>query len=479
MIALSPAMRRGEVERYLESLTRFGVHLGLGRVKELLKALGDPHKAYPAVHVTGTNGKGSVSRMMASILEEAGYRTGLYLSPHLERFNERVSVDGKEIPDRELSALTDKVKRVVDRMARQDKQCTYFEATTAVAFEYFRKLKVDVAVVEVGMGGRLDATNVVSPLVSVITNVTLEHTDRLGKTEEKIAFEKAGIIKKGRPVVTAVWDPKVLGVIQNIAKARKAPVFMMQREVRRRPVSRSLEGQRFSIYTDEDPYRGINCRMAGDFQLQNASVAILAAELIARDQGREGYLIGEGKRSGRARARSALPDKDPGITADIIKKGIEKARLPGRMELLPGNPSLLLDSAHNPAAAENAAREVAELARGRFKGIHLMFGNLADKDFVNVLRPLMPQVDTLTFVQSGSERSVKVADAQKHVRRMERSAKGRSCPKLHYAEFAPDVRSGMDIALKRAGKWDLVWVTGSMYLVGEVRAHLRKRGLVK
>jgi len=477
-------MERRTVEKYLESLTRFGVRLGLGRVRELLGALGNPHRAFPAVHVTGTNGKGSVSRMIASILEEAGYRTGLYISPHLERFNERISVDGKDIPDRELAAIAGKVERAVDKMAKKKKQCTYFEATTAVAFEYFRMMKVDVAVVEVGMGGRLDATNVVDPLVSVITNISLEHTDILGTTLEKIAAEKAGIIKRGVPVVTAVWEPKVLDVIRKAAKQKSAPVFMMQRETRRRPISKGLDGQVFSIYTDEDPYRGIKCKMAGDFQLENAAIAVLAVELVAGLQGQKGYVCyGVYPRSGPLRGRGSsgrsLPLTKPGISAEIIKKGLERARLPGRMEFLRGKPTILLDSAHNPAAAEWAARGVAELAKGTFKGIHLLFGNLLDKDFVNVLKPLLSRAETMTFAQSGSERSVNVEDAEKQVRGMEKAAKGKACPKLHHAEFAPDVKSGVNIALRRAGKWDLVWVTGSMYLVGEVRAHLRKRGLVK
>jgi dihydrofolate synthase/folylpolyglutamate synthase len=476
-------MERRAVEKYLESLTRFGVHLGLGRVRELLGALGDPHKAFPAVHVTGTNGKGSVSRMIASILEEAGYRTGLYMSPHLERFNERISVNGKDIPDGELATLTGKVKKVVDRMAAKKRQCTYFEATTAIAFEYFRKQKVDIAVVEVGMGGRLDATNLVEPLVSVITNISLEHTDVLGATLERIAFEKAGIIKKGVPVATAVWEPKVLDIIRGVAKAKRAPVFMMQREVRRRPLSQNLEGQRFSIYTDEDPYRDIGCRMPGEFQLDNAALAILAVELVAGLQGQKGYVCyGVSPKSGPLKSGGglgrALHLKKPGISADIIKRGLERARLPGRMEFVREGPHYLLDSAHNPAAAERAAREVAALAKGGFRHIHLLFGNLLDKDFAGVLVPLLRISETLTFVQSSSPRSLTVEEAEYLIRRMEKRTSGKLKAKLRNARYYDDVRTGVLNLMSRDVR-DLILISGSMYAVGEARSFLRARKALK
>jgi len=432
-------MPKPDVQEYLEGLGRFGMHFGLGRVRKLLAALGDPHRAYPTVHVTGTNGKGSVSKMLACILQEAGYRTGLYVSPHLEKFNERISINGVDISDLNLEEAVAKVRPLVDALAKKGEQCTYFEATTAVAFEYFRKAKVDVAVIEVGLGGRLDATNVIDPLVSVITNVSLEHTDVLGKTVQKVAYEKAGIIKPGRPVITGAWDRKAVDVIWATAKKRKAPFYMMQREVRRRSNAVTMEGQTFSVYTDRESYMKLFTPMLGDFQQENAAVAVLSAEILGESGLR--------------------------ITPEHVRKGLAKAVVPCRMELVGQKPKILLDSAHNPAAAERAAAFVAGLrAEAGFERVHLLFGILSDKDLGNVLGPMLKVADTLTFTQPTTGRALPVDKARKKVTALA-GKKGLS--------LISRPENALRTALKLSGKKDLVWVTGSMYLVGEVRALLK------
>jgi len=434
-------MPKPDVQEYLEGLGRFGMHFGLGRMQKLLFALGDPHLAYPAVHVTGTNGKGSVSKMLACILQEAGYRTGLYTSPHLEKFNERISIDGADIPDRDLEEAVARVRPIVEELARRRQQCTYFEATTAVAFEYFRKAKADVAVIEVGLGGRLDATNVVDPLISVITNVTLEHTDVLGKTMEKVAHEKAGIIKKGRPVITGAWDRRAVELIWATAKRKKARFYMMQREVRRRSNAVSPEGRTFSLYTDRESYLRLFSPMLGDFQEENAAVAVLSAEILGE---------------------SGL-----GITSENIRKGIAKATLPGRMELVGSKPQILLDSAHNPDAAAHAARAILEMRKqAGWEKVHLLFGILTDKDLGKVLGPCLEVADTLTYTQPTTERARTVEKAQKKVTALAEK-KGLS--------FISRPENALHATLKLAGKKDLVWVTGSMYLVGEIRMLMRKK----
>ena len=432
-------MPKPDVQQYLESLGRFGMHFGLGRVKKLLSSLGDPHRAYPTVHVTGTNGKGSVSKMLACTLQEAGYRTGLYVSPHLEKFNERISINGVDISDQNLEEAVAKVRPLVDAMAKKKEQCTYFEATTAVAFEYFRKAKVDVAVIEVGLGGRLDATNVIDPVVSVITNVSLEHTDVLGKTLSKVAFEKAGIIKPGRPVITGAWDRKAVDVIWATANKRKSPFYMMQREVRRRSNAVNMQGQTFSIYTDRESYMKLFTPMLGDFQQENAAIAVLSAEILGE---------------------SGL-----GITPLHIRKGIARAVVPCRMELVGQKPKILLDSAHNPAAAGRAAAYVAGLkVDGGFERVHLLFGILSDKDLGNVLGPMLAVADTLTFTQPTTGRALPVDKARKKVTALA-GKKGLS--------LISGPENALRATLKLAGKKDLIWVTGSMYLVGEVRGLLK------
>jgi dihydrofolate synthase/folylpolyglutamate synthase len=438
------------VQEYLETLSRFGMHFGLGRVKTLLGRLDDPQLAYPTVHVNGTNGKGSVSKMLACILQEAGYKTGLYTSPHLERFNERISVDGADIPDSDLEEAVLKVRPVVDDMAREGKgqQCTYFEATTAVAFEHFRKVKVDMAVIEVGLGGRLDATNVIDPLVSIITNITLEHTDVLGKTVEKIAAEKSGIIKKGRPVLTGAGDIGAVGVIRKAAAAKKAPFHLMQREVRRRPKSMGLEGQRFGVYTDREAYRELFSPMPGAFQLDNAALAVLASEVLAENGLR--------------------------IDAEQIRKGIARARLPGRMEFIAGQPAILLDCAHNPEAARRVSEELAGLRKAAgWEKVHLLFGILADKDLTNVLKPFLALADTLTFTQPSTDRALEIGRATDQVERMaEMAGKGD-------VAFMREPDRALHSLLRKASGKDLVLVTGSMYLIGEARRDLRRRHLMR
>jgi dihydrofolate synthase/folylpolyglutamate synthase len=437
-------MPKPDVQQYLESLGRFGMHLGLGRVRKLLGELDDPHLAYPTVHVTGTNGKGSVSKMLACILQEAGYQTGLYTSPHLERFNERISINGVEISDQNLEEAVGKVRAIVEDLAKKRQQCTYFEATTAVAFEYFRKAKVDVAVIEVGLGGRLDATNLIDPLVSVITNVSLEHTDVLGRTMEKVAYEKAGIIKKGRPVITGAWDRNAVDLLWGTARKRKSPFYMMQREVRRRSNAVSPEGQTFSLYTDRESYMRLFTPMLGEFQQDNAAVAVLSAEILGESGLR--------------------------ITPEHIRKGVAKATLPGRMELVPSRPQILLDSAHNPDAAERAARALSEMRRETgWEKVHLFFGILTDKDLEKVLGPMLVAADTLTFTQPTTERALTVEKAQKKVTALA-GKKGLS--------FISNPENALHATLKLAGKKDLVWVTGSMYLVGEVRGLLKKDRLM-
>jgi dihydrofolate synthase/folylpolyglutamate synthase len=302
-----------------------------------------------------------------------------------------------------------------------------------------------VAVIEVGLGGRLDATNVLDPLVSVITNVSLEHTDVLGKTIEKVAFEKAGIIKPGRPLITGAWDRKAVDLIWATANKRRAPFYMMQREVRRRSNAVTVEGQTFSIYTDRESYMRLFTPMMGEFQQENAAVAVLAAEILGESGLR--------------------------ISPENIRGGLAKAVVPCRMELFGKGPKILLDSAHNPAAAQRAAAAVGWLWReGKFGKVRLVFGILGDKDLRKVLGPMLAVADTLTFTQPTTGRALTVEKARKKVTALA-GKKGLS--------FVSSPANALKATLDVAGKKDLVWVTGSMYLVGEVRALLRKQRFIK
>ncbi|MBI2400427.1 MAG: bifunctional folylpolyglutamate synthase/dihydrofolate synthase, partial [Deltaproteobacteria bacterium] len=290
---------------YLYSLERHGIKPGLERVSALFTALGNPQDSFKSIHVAGTNGKGSVCSMTASVLIDAGFRTGLYTSPHLIKFNERISVAGKNISENELIEAAREVKAASKKAGLSD--VTFFEFTTAMAFLHFRKKKVEFALVETGMGGRLDATNLVTPVVSVITNIGLDHTAWLGSTIKEIAFEKAGIIKPGVPVITGEAARTALSVIKAAAKKASSPIFIMGQDFH-------AEGKcaSFSYSGLSGGLTGLKLRMNGGHQVGNAALALAAIELL-RAQGVH-------------------------ITALAIRKGLKETCWPGRFEILSRRP---------------------------------------------------------------------------------------------------------------------------------------------
>src|SRR5512143_3207423 len=309
---------------YLYALQKHGVKLGLANTVTLMARLGNPHRAFRSIHVAGTNGKGSTSAFLASVLQAAGCRTGLYTSPHLVSFTERIRVDGAPIPEARVVELAERVREAYSRSAGTGRDGamspTFFEVTTAVAFCYFAEEGVDIAVVEVGMGGRLDSTNVVTPLVSVITNIDIEHTEYLGGTLEQIAGEKAGIIKPGVPVVTGAMQPEAKGVIEREAAAKGSPVYLLAREFRAVNVVAGRE-QVFDYRGLDAAYRGLHVRMLGRHQVDNASLALAAVECL----------------------------RDAGVAVDetAVRRGLERALWEGRLERVAQGPDIYLDGAHN------------------------------------------------------------------------------------------------------------------------------------
>src|SRR3989339_964970 len=303
-------------------------NLSLGNVKVLLRKLGNPEKSLKVIHVAGTNGKGSVCAMIASILREAGYKVGMYTSPHLKDFRERFLINGVKISEKELVRYFAKVKPFVTNQ-------TFFEVITAMAFLYFNDKNVDFLVLEVGMGGRLDATNVVNPLVSVITNIGLEHQDYLGNTVEKIAYEKAGIVKEGKPVVTGA-SGAALNVIKKVAKERNAPLSLVK------------------------PIRKIPLRLKGDFQRINASIVWETIKVLNKEYNLK-------------------------VNNSKIKKGLLKTKWPGRLEFISSN--VLVDCAHNPEAVKALKKELIKIKKN-YKKIYLIIAMLKDKDYKTMLKEL-------------------------------------------------------------------------------------------
>ncbi len=429
---------------YLYGLQRFGVKLGLENIRRLLDAVGDPQCGVPSILIGGTNGKGSTAAFLSSILRAAGYRVGLYTSPHLLEFTERVRVDGRAIGEADVARLTDELRSVVADLFSLPRtpqlapptvsHPTFFEVTTALAFLHFVRSQVDYAVVEVGLGGRFDATNVLDPEVAVITNIALEHEDYLGKTLEAIAAEKAGIVKAGKPLVTAADAPEALAVITEVCRTRGAPLLDVGATCRWEITGSDLSGQRFVVAQREQPTQEFGIRLLGRHQVTNAVTAVVAARLL--------------------RVRGAE------VPEQAIWEGLCRARWPGRLHLFPGHPLVILDGAHNPAGAK-ALR--AFLEEQRFAGrLVLVFGVLQDKDWIAMLQELGPLAKRVILTRPESERA---ADPRGLVEAE------RFCPKL---EILVDVGEAIALARTVADREDAVVVTGSLFIVS---AALRTLGV--
>ena len=358
----------------------------LRRMVAFLRALGDPQNRYPAVHITGTKGKGSVSAILASVLRTAGYRVGFYTSPHLQDFCERAQVNGQLIPRETLIEIVLKMKALVDAGAAPG--ITTFELSTALAFDYFASVNVDVAVVEVGLGGRLDATNVITPLASVITSLSYDHMNLLGDTLAQIAAEKGGIIKPGVPLITAPHKPEALEVLERMAAERGAVHTLVGRDWFFQPVRHSLDEQSFQIWSvdeqrqlDELKAQGheadwnpltLTLPLLGQHQIENGAVAY-AALMVLRERG--------------------LP-----VAADAIEAGFREVRWPGRFEILGRAPYVVADGAHNRDSAQKLAATLREYFPGR--RVTLIFGASSDKDVTGMLEELLPAVQSVIFTQA-------------------------------------------------------------------------------
>lgn len=343
----------------LYALNRLGIKPGLEKEQALLAALGHPERNLPCIHVAGTNGKGSVCAMLESVLRAAGLKTGLYTSPHLIRFNERIRCTGQCIPDDVLAALLPEIMQAGRRLdaGPAGRPATFFEITTALAFKYFDAMRPDVVILETGMGGRLDATNVVTPMAAVITDISLEHTAYLGDTLAAIAGEKCGIIKPGRPVIVGELPPEAQAVARAAAQERRAPLIEAPAAARVTRRRQSLDGQQIQVETAGGAQFSLCLPLLGRHQLGNAAIAISTLEQVFRD---------------------TLP-------LDAIKKGLAQTRWPARLQVLERQPPLILDGAHNPAGAATCARALKELLPARTP-LGLIAGMCDDKDLEGFLR---------------------------------------------------------------------------------------------
>jgi len=421
-----------------ESLSRLyrlhaaGIKFGLETELALLERLGHPERGLGIIHVAGTNGKGSVCSMLEAVLRSAGLKTGLYTSPHLIRFNERIRINGRCISDETLATLIPHVDEQARAAAARPggQEITFFEFTTALAFECFKREQVDIVVLETGMGGRLDATNVITPLISVITGISLEHTEYLGKDLASIAAEKGGIIKPGRPVVIGSLAEEALPVIQRLAQERQARLVRARDAVTVKRKSQNLDGQQVSVESDSTTYGSIHCPLIGRHQLENMGVAVTVLEVLRDECG--------------------LP-----IAERAFKDGLAQVRWPGRCQVLAKEPVTILDGAHNPEGARILSQVLHELLKGQPVG--LVAGMCADKDLDGFLRSLAGRIRRAWAVPLRTERSLPPAAIVAR-------AQVAGCPVT--IASVPD-------ALREASAWAVanrgaVCIAGSLYLAGEV-----------
>ena len=427
-------MKFEESLSWLYGFEKFGIKLGLERISHIAEKLGKPQNNYKIIHVAGTNGKGSVCKFLASILTSGGYKVGVYLSPHLQRFSERIVVDNKEISEDEFVSLVDKIKPIVDEMIKNDNTPTFFEIVTAIAFQYFSDKGVDFAVIEVGLGGKYDATNIVSPIVSVITNISLEHTDILGKTIKDIALQKAGIVKDNVAVVTAAKED-ALKVIKNAAKERNATVYGID-EKRWKRTYCDTEGQEFVIKGDLTDY-SVKTSMLGKHQGENIALAIASIENLQMN----GVYIPE----------------------TSIIDGIAKATNPGRLEVVKHGPLILLDGAHNPDGMRTLKAALDD--DFDYDKLILVLGILSDKDIPSMLSIIVPAADTIVVTKSRNKRA---CEPSKIKEMTEQSGYEKE---VVVKDWVPDaVKYTESIAKKK----DLICITGSLFTVGEAREYLMK-----
>ena len=418
---------------YLYRLQKHGIKLGLVTMTALMVRLGMPQTRYRTLHIAGTNGKGSTAAMAAAVLQAAGYRVGLYTSPHLVEFRERIRVNGEMIAESRVAQLTEQLQA----LCQPDLSPTFFEYTTAMAFQYFADSGVDVAVLEVGLGGRFDATNVVMPMACAVTTISLDHQEYLGTTCSSIAFEKAGILKPGVPVVLGRIEDDAWRTIDQAARERQAPVFRLNEDFR----TEGKEPRLFSYRGLGMQYDRLTCALEGRHQLDNAACALA--------------LLG------------AAAPKGIAVTADAVRAGLHAVNWAGRLEVVDRRPTILLDGAHNPAAATALADSLTRSDRSHpSRPVVLVLGMMRDKDHRGFVEPLRDLVDEVVLTQADLPRA---ATAQE----LRASLEGL----LPHPHLAPSISDAMALARQLATPDGLVCVTGSLMLVGECKAWFHGCGL--
>ncbi|MED4453320.1 folylpolyglutamate synthase/dihydrofolate synthase family protein [Metabacillus fastidiosus] len=419
---------------WIHSRLKFGIKPGLKRMEWMMERLGNPEKKIPIIHIAGTNGKGSTVSYLQNIFTEAGYKVGTFTSPYIEVFNERISVDGEPISDDEMVALVNEIKPLSEQLAETELNSpTEFEVITAMAFYYFGVVNPpDIIILETGLGGRFDSTNIVEPILSIITNVGFDHMAILGDTIEEIAGEKAGIIKENAPVITGVGNEKALAVIQRIAEEKNVALFALDHDIKITESSLKENQELFSLSTPFRNYEDLLLTMRGEHQLKNASLAVTAINYLQEE------------------------NKFP-ITEKQLRTGLEKTSWKGRFETMSKDPLIIIDGAHNIEGVESLV-DVVNRHYGDRK-IHILFSALADKDFKPMIERLTAIATSMAFTTFDFPRAASAVDLYE------------ACPmedKRYYESW--------EEALEKFVQCDddVYIVTGSLYFISGVRRYLMK-----
>lgn len=426
-------MNNKEAIIWLNGFQQFGVKLGLERITKLCNNLDNPQNNYKIIHVGGTNGKGSVCCFLGSILSSGGYKTGIYTSPHLQRINERFVIDGKEISEKDFVYLIEKIKPIVEEMKKEGEPPTYFEILTAMAFQYFNDKEVEFAVIEVGLGGRFDATNIVNPILTIITNVTLDHQDVLGENVGDIAYEKAGIIKEDIPLITGVQDD-ILRVIQTKAKENNSETTIITEDNWKR-LSNDNYGQEFLIKGLLKDYK-INTKLLGRFQGKNIAIALNAIE--------------------------NLQLKGVYITEENIFEGLEKTTFTGRIEIIKENPTIIVDGAHNIEGFKVLTKTLKN--DFNYNKLILVVGILSDKKIFEMLKVIIPISDIIITTKSKNKRACSPIKLKEIIVNLNFQKK---------VIIKDQVNEAIEYAKSLAQQDDLICITGSLFTVGEALEYLK------
>ena len=425
---------------YIYDLTKYGIKLGLNNIKYLLFLLGDPHKKIKIIHVAGTNGKGSTASFISSILQSDGYKVGLYTSPHLVDFTERININNKQINRKKVSELLERIKPFIEKVAQTPSygHPTFFEVITSLAFLYFFEEQVDFLVLEVGLGGRLDATNVCEPLISVITHIDYDHMDKLGNSLEEITREKGGIIKPERTVISSKQYREAQNEIKRIADEKNSLIYSSGKEINYEIVKSDIKGVVFDLEGIYHNFKNLHTPLLGRHQADNATTAIAAVE--------------------------ALKISGIDISQKAIRAGLEKVKWTGRLEVIQNNPTLLLDGAHNPNGVKIMLQALEEIFS--YQRLILVLGIFTDKDYKKMIQILAPNADLIIATKAKTPRAAPPQTIVKEAAQYINENK---------IMVTKNIPQAINCALSNSKEDDLICITGSLYTVGEAKRYFRNK----